>query len=203
MIYGLRRLSRRDLLGAAGFAGAAFAVGGRSSPAAAGRPAALGDGERLDGIVRRYSRWRHHRTGTGFGQATTRFFERELRARGAATERWSYAVDLFDWSAHVRVGHTAIETVPVYFEAVGSARTDSPFVEPVTLPNAAGVTPLNDAIAAAASAGASIAVIPTFGFFPAIPGVPNLPHGPYGAPHRRERRTTRPTLGGPHVARVW
>ena len=201
-------LTRRRLLATA--AAGAVAVTVRGGPAAAGRPGGtLGDGERLYDVVVDYSRWRHHRTGTGLGTATTRFFQHELRKRGADADRWPYAVDLFDWSAHVRVGRTSIPTLPLYYEAVGQARSDSPFIRSVTLPNAATVTELQGAIDAAAAAGASVAVIPTFGFFPAIPGVAHLPFGPYGAligvnvePHGPRSGVHTLLVSGEHADRV-
>jgi hypothetical protein len=79
------------------------------------------------------------------------------------------------------VARRRIETIPLYFEAVGTARTDAPFVHPVTVSNAINLATVEAAVHEAEAAGAEIAVIPTFGFFPAIAGIPNLPYGPYGA----------------------
>lgn len=141
----------------------------------------LGSGRRLFDLVARYSRWDHHRTGTRFERATVKFFETELRRRGATTARVRYPIDLFTWKAQVKVRGRSIPTLPVFQEAVGKARTVKPFVRSVTLPNAFVKTQLHQAIAEAAESGATIAVIPTFGEFPEVPGLdtPHLPYGPY------------------------
>lgn len=174
-------LDRRRFLQLAAASGVLASVNAPLRAAAAAPGGTLGSGDRLYDVVVQYGRWQHHRTGTGLGQATTRFFENELRQRGARTARESFPIDLYTWNAHVHVNGKPIQTLPVYHEAVGSASTDAPFVRSVTLPFAITVTPLNAAIVAAADAGAEIAVIPTFGRFPAIPGVgaPFLPYGPY------------------------
>ncbi|TNM50788.1 hypothetical protein FHP29_00280 [Nocardioides albidus] len=175
-------LGRRRFVQAAGLLGSLAVVGApQRAAAAAARPEALGSGQRLYDVVQRYSRWPHHRTGTGLGQATTRFFENQLRLRGARTARSSYPIDLYTWDARVSVDGRPIQTLPVYHEAVGTASTTTPFIRSVTLPFASTVTPLQTAINAAAAAGAEIAVVPTFGRFPAANGIgaPFLPYGPY------------------------
>lgn len=167
------RMSRRTLLrtgataAATGAAGAgavwatdpaAYAGTGRTSTHERG----AGDlGARLYERVLGYSRASIHRTGTAGEAASLAWLERELRGLGVRPGRWTYSYPHYEWSATVRVGRRAVQTVPLYYEGVGGVRTTTPFVRSVTT-SAAGSDPaVLQAISDAQADGAELAVLLT------------------------------------------
>jgi hypothetical protein len=101
-----------------------------------------------------------HRTGTGPEKATLDWFQSELRRRGAATSRWEYSFPHYEWTAQVRVGGRLVNTVPLYYEGVGSVRSDAPFVRPVTITDTQGDADVLAAVKEAKAENASLAVLP-------------------------------------------
>jgi hypothetical protein len=120
-------------------------------------------GGRLYDVVKAYSRWPIHRTGTGPETAALDWFQAELGKRGATTARWSYSYPHYEWTAQVRVGGRTVETVPFYYEGVGDVSSDKPFVRSVTINGAAEVLA---AVKEAKAENATLAVLPTFNATP-------------------------------------
>jgi hypothetical protein len=156
--------TRRGLLigGAAALGVAALGTG----PAWAGTRAPVNSGSalgnRLYDIVKGFSRWPLHRTGSGPERATLDWFQSELRRRGAVTSRWEYSYPHYEWTAEVRVGGRTTETVPLYYEGVGAVRSDKPFVRPVTITSTGGDPEVLAAMQEAKAENASLAVLPVF-----------------------------------------
>jgi hypothetical protein len=119
-------------------------------------------GRRLYDVVKEFSRWPVHRTGSGPEKATLDWFQSELRERGAATSRWPYSYPRYDWTAQVRVGGRAVDTIPLYYEGVGNVRSSRPFVQPVTISDTTGDAQVLAAMQKAKATGASLAVLPVF-----------------------------------------
>lgn len=163
------RLSRRRLLAAT--AGGGLAIG--SGRAAFAQPAVT-MGAALYQLVTGYCQWPHHRTGTPEGSATVDWFEAQLKGRGAATGRWSYVYDHYDWRASVTADGQPVDSLPLYYEGVGEFATDAPFVRPVTLANNFDTTDLEQALAEASSSGLRLSVFLTFGRFDSVPPRPAL-----------------------------
>jgi hypothetical protein len=156
--------TRRGLLigGAAALGVAAFGA----APVWAGTRASVSGGgvlgRRLYDVVKAFSRWPVHRTGSGPEKATLDWFESELRRRGAATSRWEYSFPHYKWTAQVGVGGRLADTVPLYYEGVGTVRSDAPFVRPVTITDTHGDADVLAAMKEAKAENASLAVLPVF-----------------------------------------
>jgi hypothetical protein len=155
--------TRRGVLigGAAAFG--AVALG--AEPAWAGTRATSGGaalGQRLYDVVKAYSRWPIHRTGTGSETAALGWFQSELRKRGATTGRWEYSYPHYEWTAQVRVGGRTVETVPFYYEGVGDVSSEKPFVKAVTIRDIGGDAEVLAAVKEAKAENASLAILPVF-----------------------------------------
>ncbi|WP_406320313.1 hypothetical protein [Streptomyces sp. NBC_01637] len=120
-----------------------------------------GVGASLYSIVEGYSRWPIHRTGTREESAALTWLERELRDRGAVTDRWGYDYPHYQWKAEVRVGKVRVPTVPLYYEGVGRVKGRAEFVRPVTTSKDGSDPAVLAAVAEAAQAGAAVALLPT------------------------------------------
>ncbi|HJQ57084.1 MAG TPA: hypothetical protein VJ890_09275, partial [Vineibacter sp.] len=159
--------SRRGFLATAGIGGLMIGAAGR------GRTQPM-PGAALYKTVTGYSQWPHHRTGTPEGKATVDWFEAELRARGAATSRWAYDYERYDWRASVTASGQPIDCIPLYYEGVGELATDAPFVRPVALPNNFDKSDLEQALSEAKGSGLRLSVFLTFGRFGTLPPRPAL-----------------------------
>ncbi|TWT10846.1 hypothetical protein [Reyranella sp. CPCC 100927] len=162
-------VSRRTLLAAAGTGG--LMVGGSRTLRAQTGPTM---GAALYQRVAGYSQWPHHRTGTPEGKDTVDWFEAQLRELGAATSRWSYAYDRYDWRVSVTADGRPVDALPLYYEGVGELATDAPFVRPVTLANNFDTSDLEQALAEAKDSDLRLAVFLTFGRFGNLPPRPAL-----------------------------
>jgi hypothetical protein len=131
-------------------------------------------GAALYQLVTGYSQWPHHRTGTPEGKATVDWFEAQLKERGAATSRWSYAYERYDWRVSVTADGQPIDALPLYYEGIGELATDAPFVRPVTLPNNYDKSDLEQALAEAKGSDLRLSVFLTFGRFGNLPPRPAL-----------------------------
>jgi hypothetical protein len=160
-------LTCRNALAAGALGAAALTV--TTPPASAGpssqerrrnRIRTTASGASLYSVVQGYSRWSSHRTGSTGEAASLRWIERELRAVGARTGRWSYDYPHYEWSAQVRVGNRPVPTVPLYYKGVGHLRYPTPYVQAVRASGAGADHAISDAVAAAAAAGATDAVLP-------------------------------------------
>jgi hypothetical protein len=155
--------TRRGVLIGGAAALGAVAIG--TNPAWAGARGAAGGtplGNRLYDVVKAYSRWPIHRTGTGPEAAALDWFQTELQNRGATTSRWAYSYPHYEWAAQVRVGGRITETVPLYYEGVGEVSTDKPFVRSVTITNTGGDAEVLAAVKEAKAENARLAVLPVF-----------------------------------------
>ncbi|HEX2886203.1 hypothetical protein [Vineibacter terrae] len=162
------RLKRRTFLAAAS------ATGLLQPPCPAVAQPGPTIGGQLYRLVTGYSQWPHHRTGTPEGKATVDWIEAQLRERGAATSRWSYDYERYDWQASVTVDGQPVEALPLYYEGVGELATDAPFVRPVTLANNFDTADLEQALAEAKDSDLRLCVLLTFGKFGALPPRPGL-----------------------------
>lgn len=161
--------SRRQVMTAFGLTGLALAVPnclfGAAARAEDVPPAGEGwTGERLFKVVRDYSGMGSHRVGTPVDAATNSWFAEQLQAMGAEVELQPFKFDRFDGTTEVTIDGETIPSMPLYYEAVGEARSDAPHV--AALKVTTGDRPsqaLLDEIAKAKSAGAAIAVIATEG----------------------------------------
>jgi hypothetical protein len=165
----LNKPTRRGLLiGGAAALGVA-AIGAR--PASAGTRAPISNGSALGrrfyDVVREYSRWSVHRTGSGPEKAALDWFQSELRQRGAATSRWQYSFPRYEWTAQVRVGGWTVDTIPLYYEGVGNVSSDKPFVRPVTITSTDAA--VLAAVQEAKAENANLAVLPVFNSTPPYP----------------------------------
>lgn len=151
-----RPTRRGVLMGGAAALGAAL-IG--AEPAWAGSVVPTTLGRRLYDVVKGYSRWPVHRTGTGSETAALQWFESELRKRGATTGRWSYSYPHYEWSAQVHVDGRRVQSIPLYYEGVGDVSTDKPFVRPVTINGSADAEVLA-AVKEANAEKARLAVLP-------------------------------------------
>jgi hypothetical protein len=137
-----------------------------SGPAWAGTRTSVKDGgalgSRLYDVVKAFSRWSVHRTGSGPEKATLDWFQSELRRRGATTSRWEYSYPHYEWTAQVRVGGRTAETIPFYYEGVGSVTSDKPFVRSVTITDKSADAQVLAAVKEAKAENASLAVLPVF-----------------------------------------
>lgn len=116
-------------------------------------------GRSMQRVVKDYSQWRLHRTGTAGSRAAVDWVEGELRRRGATTDRWSYRYPHYAWSADVRAGERRIPTVPYYYEGVGEVSTGEPYVAAIRASDAGEDPELRSAIDAAEASGAPLAVL--------------------------------------------
>jgi hypothetical protein len=158
------RLSRRRLLiGGAATLGVAT-LGTGPAWASTRAPANGGSvlGNRLYDVVEEFSRWPLHRTGSGQESATLDWFQSELVRRGAVTSRWEYAYPHYEWTAEVQVDGRRTDTVPLYYEGVGTVYSGQPFVRAVTISDTTGDAEVRAAMQAAKSVSASLAVLPVF-----------------------------------------
>jgi hypothetical protein len=126
-------------------------------------------GHRLYNLVKEYSRWSVHRTGTASEKAALDWFQSELQRRGAATSRFQYSFPRYEWTAQVRVGGRTVDTIPLYYQGVGNVSSDKPFVKPVTVNNAATGAAVVAAVQEAEAENASLAVLPVFNSVPPYP----------------------------------
>jgi len=117
-------------------------------------------GHRLYDVVKEFSRWPVHRTGSGPEKATLDWFQSGLRRRGAATSRWQYSFPRYEWTAQVRVGGRTVDTIPLYYEGVGNVSSDKPFVRSVTITNTDAT--VLAAVQEAKAENAHLAVLPVF-----------------------------------------
>jgi hypothetical protein len=150
----------------------ALANGARHKPRAPRHPSDVGDA--LYSVVKGYSQWPIHRTGTDGESAALRWLEHQLRDLGAATNRWYYEYPHYDWEAEVRVAGRSVPTIPLYYEGVGRVQGRAEFVRPVTTSKDGSDPAVLSAVADAAEAGAALALLPvtsTTATYPAYDGL--------------------------------
>ena len=119
-------------------------------------------GETLYRLVEDYAVLGDHRTGTEADAATTAWFADELARRGARVERRPFGFDRYvaDWS--VTVDGVEVTACPLYYEAIGTARSRTPFVaEAAVLARDRTAPSLEQALARARGSGATLAVVAT------------------------------------------
>jgi len=183
----LRTPTRRGLLigGAAALGVAAIGAGQASASTRAPASSASARGRRLYDLVSHYSRWSVHRTGTDSENAALDWFESALRQRGATTSRFPFSYPRYEWTAEVRVGGRAVDTIPLFYQGVGNVSSDKPFVKPVTISNGATGAALSAALQEAEAENASLAVLPVVNSvppYPAYDGLVAVNVGPVAAP---------------------
>jgi hypothetical protein len=125
-------------------------------------------------LVKQYSRWSVHRTGTESENAALDWFQSQLQGRGAATSRFQFSFPRYEWTAQVRVGGRTVDTIPFFYQGVGNVSSDKPFVKPVTLDNSATGAALSAAVQEAEAENASLAVLPVFNSVPPYPAYDGL-----------------------------
>lgn len=170
-----RTSSRRQVVNALGLTALSFALpvcrGGAqaqpATPAAGGQgPGAANDwtGERMFKAVQAYSAMGNHRVGTPVDAMTNRWFADQLRAMGGRVEMQRFTFDRFEGSSAVSIDGQAISSMPLYYEAAGEVRSDSPRVAAmkVTTGDRASQA-LKDELRKAKAAGAAMLVIATEG----------------------------------------
>ncbi|GAA5178576.1 hypothetical protein GCM10023322_06070 [Rugosimonospora acidiphila] len=140
----------------------AATLGATPAWAGARAPADTSLGARLYDIVKAYSRWPVHRTGTDTEAAALDWFQSELRQRGAKTSRWDYSYPRYEWTAQVRVAGRTAQTIPLYYEGVGEVSSDKPFVRSVTISDTGGDAEVLAAVKDAKADNARLAVLPVF-----------------------------------------
>jgi hypothetical protein len=160
--------SRRQVMTAFGLTGLALAVPNCLVGAAAraeDMPSSEGwTGERLFKVVRDYSGMGNHRVGTPVDAATNSWFAEQLQAMGAEVELQPIKFDRFDGTTEVTIDGETIPSMPLYYEAVGEARSDAPHLAALKATTGDGPSQaFLDEIAKAKAAGAAIAVIATEG----------------------------------------
>ncbi|HUY99830.1 MAG TPA: hypothetical protein VMU89_05735 [Thermomicrobiaceae bacterium] len=119
-------------------------------------------GEGLYRLVEEYAALGDHRTGSEVDAATIAWFAAELARRGARVERRPFGFDRYvaDWS--VAVDGIAVTACPLFYEAVGTARSRAPFVAAAAvLARDRTAASLEQALDRAREAGATLAVIAT------------------------------------------
>ena len=146
----LRAPTRRGLLigGAAALGVAAIGAGAGPASASTRAPASSGSalGNRLYDLVKQYSQRSPHRTGTASENAALDWFQSQLQRRGAATSRYQFPFPRYEWTAQVRVGGRAVDTIPLFYQGTGNVSSDKPFVKPVTIDGGAGDAALTAAL---------------------------------------------------------
>jgi hypothetical protein len=169
-------LTRRGVLigGAAALGVAAIGTGTASASTAAPTSSGTALGRRLYDLVNQYSRWSVHRTGTGSEKAALNWFQSQLQRRGAVTSRFQYSYPRYEWTAQVRVGGRAVDTIPFFYQGVGNVSSDKPFVKAVTINNGATDAALLAAVQEAEADNASLAVLPVFNSVPPYPAYDGL-----------------------------
>ena len=75
-------------------------------------------------IVKEYSDFGAHRTGTDVDNATQGWFASHLHARGAEVSRQEYPFEFFVGRTRVTLDGCEIPSMPLYYEYAGSVKTD-------------------------------------------------------------------------------
>jgi hypothetical protein len=121
----------------------------------------------------------HHRAGTVEDARTLDWFDGQLAALGARTERRDFTFDRYEASWHLTVDGVEVAALPLFYAGVGEIETEAP--EIAALPAvAAGDPPGWDALAEhAAGRGAALALVAT-----------RSPHGRLVVPNRAPTRST-------------
>jgi hypothetical protein len=120
------------------------------------------DGQALYQIVRAYRALGDQRTGTEVGAKTIDWFAAELQRRGGRVTRQHFTFDRYDATSLVTIDGREVPSMPLYYEGVGKAVSDRPFVAAVdVLARDRASDALTKAIAQAQSEGATVAVIAT------------------------------------------
>ncbi len=124
---------------------------------------AAGYGNDLYRIVREYSDLGMHRTGTPVDAQTIEWFAKQLEARGGKVERQPFTFDRFEGTSTVTIDGKEVPSMPLFYEGVGDAVSDTPSVAAVVAMMNGDRTSkeLSDAIAKAKASGAKVAVIAT------------------------------------------
>ncbi len=85
-------------------------------------------GDRLFGLVEAYAELGDHRTGSDVDAATSDWFAAELEARGAVVETFPFDFDVYEAEASVAIDGQSVDSLPLFYEAVGSLETATPAV---------------------------------------------------------------------------
>ncbi|HEV3379738.1 MAG TPA: hypothetical protein VG142_01930 [Trebonia sp.] len=172
----LRTPTRRGLLigGAAALGVAVMGAGPASASTRATASSGSALGLRLYDLVKQYSRWSVHRTGTESENAALDWFQSQLQRRGAATSRFQFSFPRYEWTAQVRVGGRTVDTIPYFYAGVGDVSSDKPFVKPVTINGGAVDAALTAAVQEAEAENADLAVLPVFNSVPPYPAYDGL-----------------------------
>ncbi len=80
-------------------------------------------GAKLYRIVEAYADLGIHRTGTAVDRITADWFKSQLEALGGRITRHDYQFDFFDAVATVKIDGDEIESMPLYYEAIGNVKT--------------------------------------------------------------------------------
>ncbi|HET9016002.1 MAG TPA: hypothetical protein VFN57_10430 [Thermomicrobiaceae bacterium] len=126
------------------------------------RAAASGYGAELYRLVEEYAGLGDHRTGTAVDAATIAWFDGELTRRGARVERHPFTFERYvaDWS--ITVDGDPVAACPLYYEAVGTVSSRSPFVaEAAVLAGHRTAPSLARVLDDARAVGSSLAVVAT------------------------------------------
>ena len=120
-------------------------------------------GEHLYRIVQTYSALGVHRTGTPVDQATTEWFASELGKRGAQVDHVPYRFERYVADCHLTVHGSEVETLPLYYEAVGKVKSSRVHVAELAIASDLSEPRLAEAIAHARVSGADAGVLATTG----------------------------------------